>query len=292
MKLFVFLSLFLPLFFSCRKLVQNEFPDFSPVPVVNGILVADSLIKIHVSLAEKLDTNKLGWIDNARVDLYTNGQYTETFSYREKGFYSGTTIVEPGKTYSCEVEIPGFVKVKCTDSIPLTTTLTEIGQIDIAGKDEEGASYSSIVFTFNDNQEQTNYYEVKIILERVYSDLINNLDPVLLNEGLPVSVFSDELIQNGTNTMTINYYNSNYPDESNGGYSRLLPVVLELRSISYDYYKYTKDLYIYETGRHPTIVGGVVTPYQLYSNVEDGLGIFAGYSRVISDTIFPETPKN
>jgi len=190
------------------------------------------------------------------------------------------------------VEIPGFAMVGCTDSIPLPTTYTEIRHVDIAGKDEEGASYSAIVFTFNDNQEQINYYEAKIIMGRAYSYLIYISDPALLNEGLPIAVFSDELIQNGTYTMTINYYNSNYPDEPSGGFSKMLPMVLELRSISYDYYRYVKDLYLYETGRYPAIVGGVVTPFQLHSNVKNGLGIFAGYSRVVSDTIFPESVKN
>jgi hypothetical protein len=40
---------------SCREPVQNEFPDFTPVPTVNSFLVADSIIKVHVSMAGKMD---------------------------------------------------------------------------------------------------------------------------------------------------------------------------------------------------------------------------------------------
>jgi hypothetical protein len=30
---------------SCHKLIQDEFPDFTPVPTVNSFLIADSTIK-------------------------------------------------------------------------------------------------------------------------------------------------------------------------------------------------------------------------------------------------------
>ncbi len=297
MKLIVFLILFLLLFSSCRKLVQNEFPEFLPVPVVNSILIADSLIKVHVSLAEKLDTYKLGWVENARVSLCTDGQFTEEFSYSEKGFYSGITIVEPGKTYSCEVEIPGFETVSCIDSIPEPTEFLDIIHKNIAGFDVEGMSYPSITFTFKSNPVKSEYYEA-VIKFFDYGSTSNALiiyitDPVLLNEGLPIAVFSNELIKQDTYTMSLNYTTGSASSIDNEPlHTDLFLLCLELRSISYDYYRYVKDLYLYETGRYPAIVGGVVTPFQLHSNVENGLGIFAGYSHVVSDTIFPGSVKN
>jgi hypothetical protein len=122
-----------------------------------------------------------------------------------------------------------------------------------------------------------------------FVQILNITDPVLLNEGIPLTVFSNELIESDSYTMTINYTSGNYTSNGNGWNTELYPLVIELRAITYDYYMYLKQLYLYETGRYPTDVGGgAVTNFNLYSNIPGGYGIFAGYSWVVSDTIVPE----
>ncbi|MBN2521590.1 MAG: DUF4249 domain-containing protein [Bacteroidales bacterium] len=273
--------------YSCRELVQDEFPYFSPVPTINSILIADSTLKVHVSLAGKIDTNQLVFIDNAEVLLYVNEQFKDTLTYFDKGIYYSSTLVEPLKTYYCEVNIPGYQKVSCSDYLPKPAIISEIVHINQAGKDEEGFTYPAIKFTFNNNPSENLYFEVAIKLIRNRYEKLVELqtitDPVILNEGLPIAVFSNELISGESYSITINYTTGSASSQG----TNLYPLILEFRSVSHDYYQYVKQLYLYEKGRYPDNLASSLTAFPLYSNIHGGYGIFAGYSSIQSDTIYP-----
>jgi hypothetical protein len=63
---------------------------------------------------------------------------------------------------------------------------------------------------------------------------------------------------------------------------------VELKTISYSYYQYLRQLYLYETGRYPDFSFGPMHTFPLYSNVTNGMGILAGYSLFRSEIITPE----
>jgi len=292
MKNSAFLFLILISLASCRDLVMDQFPDFMAVPAVNSILIKDSTIKVQVSLAGKLDTSQLTLINNADVLLYVDGEYKENLTLLDKGLYSSSVVVEPLKTYKCEVYIPGYEPASGSDSIPVPAAISDIMHIDIAGKDEEGMTYPAVKFTFTNNPTVKQYYEVVIRLlqykyERVAS-LKTITDPVLLNEGLPLALFSNESIKGSNYTMTINYFTGS-ASSINGEpwHTDLYPVILELRTVSPDYYRFVKQEYLYERGRHPEFMAASTTAFPLYSNIDGGYGIFAGYSLVVSDTLYP-----
>lgn len=105
-------------FISCREIVTDEFEEFTPVPVVNSIIISGEPIKVHVSLAQKLDSTRLTLIENAIVSLYIDGIFKETLSFTGDGIYISTISAVPSTKYSCIVDIPGYNEVICTDSIP------------------------------------------------------------------------------------------------------------------------------------------------------------------------------
>lgn len=278
--------------YSCRELVKDEFPDFTSVPTVNSILVAGEPAIIQVSIAGKLDTNKIVLVNNAEVLLSVDGQYRETLTSSDEGIYFSSVVVEPNKTYHCEVTIQGFPTVTCTDSIPEAAVISNIIHINKAGKNEEGLTYPAIKFTFTNNPTVKQYYEVVIKLishgsER-FATLERITDPVILSEGLPIALFNNSLINDSSYTMTINYTGGGY-SSINGQSPQvdLYPLIIELRSVSSDYYKFVKQKFLYEQGRYPEFVAASVTAFPLYSNVKGGYGIFGGYSAVQSDTIYP-----
>ena len=292
MKHSCFLFLILIFLASCRELVTDEFPEFTSIPTVNSILVKDSTIKVQVSLSGKLDTNRLALINYAEVLLYVDGEYKETLSQFDDGMYSSSIVVEPLKTYRCDVTVPGYDLVSGSDLIPVPVAISDIIHIDIAGKDEEGMNYPAIKFTFTNNPSEKQYFEVVIRLqnnryERIAS-IKKNTDPVLLNEGLPLPLFSNESIKGSSYTMTINYFTGS-ASSFNGGpmQTDLYPLILELRSISQNYYKFVKQKYLYDLGRYPEFMAASTTAFPLFSNINNGYGIFAGYCSVKSDTIYP-----
>jgi len=278
---------------SCRKLVTDEFAEYGPVPVLNSILVAGSQIQVHVSLARKIDAEPLECIENATVTLYADDQFLETILHSGNGIYVGATVIQPNRKYTCIASIPGFEEVIATDSIPNCTTLINISHTDMAGVDKEGNTYPSVSFTFENDTSSEKYYEVLIKILQYdsyhYVTPIFITDPVLLNEGLPLAIFSNEMIKGNCYTMTLNYTTGEIGGRDGVSHTILHPLILEVRSISYHYYLYAKQLHLYEQGRYPEIAGGVILPAQLYSNINNGLGIFTGYASVQSDTIFPST---
>jgi hypothetical protein len=272
--------------------VQDDFPDFTKVPVINSILVADSLMTVHVSLTDKIGDEKLSFTDNAQVIVTSNNDAFDTLSYIGNSVYQSKTTIKPLENYECRVTIPGYQTIVCNNLIPDIPEILDIEHINNAGRDEEGSTYPAIKITFKNNPQEHQYFQIAIKLVKYDDDvepaqIIFITDAVLLNEGIPLTVFSNELIESDSYTMTINY-TSGIGNNGGGWHTELDPLVIELRAISYDYYMYLKQLYLYETGRYPTDVGGgAVTNFNLYSNIPDGYGIFAGYSAVVYDTIFP-----
>lgn len=282
---------------SCRTEIKDEFPDFEKQLTVNALFAVGEPLQVHVSHAAKLDTSRLGIVENAEVSLYVNQVFQEMLSYTDSGIYISSVIVEPDQKYSCKVVVPGFDEVTCTQITPQSPVISNIEHINIAGKDEEGTTYPAVKVTFKNNPDVLTYYEIELRNILTFredttiriADVINIVDPVILNEGLPIALFSNELINDSIYTLTLNY--TTHGAQSSGGVYRtsLYPFVVELRSVSYDYYRFKKQLYLYQQGRTADGIITSMTNANLYSNIDNGYGIFAGYSAVVSDTITPNT---
>lgn len=278
---------------ACHTIIDPQLPQIENTPTVNAILQQDYPLKVKVSQAEKLDSIALQPISNAQVQLFVNGQFIEELIYTDNDLYEGETLVEAGKKYLCKVIMPGFDTLFCEDEIPLPEKLLRIEHINIAGKDEEGTSYPALQITFSNNPEIKTYYEIQIFLfayegDILYPNLLNVVDPVILNEGLPILLFSNETIADSAYTMHINYNTGASGGEriyANRTY--FFPLVVELRTVSYHYYHFRKQYYLYEQGRYADGILESMTSAPNYSNVENGRGIFAGYSSMLSDTIKP-----
>jgi hypothetical protein len=281
---------------SCHKLVQDEFPNFTPVPTVNSYLVADNTIQVKISLAAKLDSLPLKNVDKADVKLFIDGTFIENLADKGNGLYASSSMAIPGKTYRCLITIPGYEMVTCSDSIPMPNPILKIEHILIAGIDEEGITYPGVKFSFSNNPQEHRYYQAIIWNYHeaewrsspwTAAGLKEISDPVLLAEGLPMAVFSNDQIKGDTYTMQINYQSGYYDSGPNNVNHKMYPFRLEFRSISYDYYQYLKQAYLYELGRYPEFLSGVGSVFPLHSNVQNGFGIFAGYSTFFSSIIQP-----
>jgi len=279
--------------YSCREIVTDEFPGFTPVPAVNSILIAGKPMKVHVSFAEMLDTNQLTLVNDAEILLYIDGNYAETLLPYENGIYFSSSIVEPLRSYRLEVNVPGYKTLTCNEILPAPSPILNIIHTSYAGKDEEGVIYSSLTFSLRTNTSERQYFEVIIRLLQGKHERLATLkkitDPVLLNEGLPLTIFSNEIIRDSVYTMTINYFTGGYGSSGGGpSYTDLYPLIIELRSCSGSYYQFVKQKYLYEKGRFPEFPAASINAFPLFSNIPGGYGIFSGYSVVVSDTLFPK----
>lgn len=273
----------------CTEIVPTNFPVFEAIPTINSILVEGKPFFVKVSLTGGLDSMVLSNVDNASIELYVNQAYAEQLEYVDNGIYTSKTIIESGKEYQCKVFIPDFDTLFCIQCIPLPNPIINVEYLSSAGIDEYGDPYSSTIITFKNDPSKLQFYEI-IIKRTNKSDssdipkyfIVNSIptmpvitDPVLLNEGLSIALFANETIIDSIYTMTLHYSGCS----SNS-------FLVELRSVSYEYYRYQKQYYLYNEGEYGDITTKT-SAFPLFSNIENAYGIFAGYSVSISDTIRP-----
>ncbi len=279
---------------SCREEVDTHYPEFTPKPVINSILIVGEPITAHISIAVGYEEPSLSGCDNATVSLFIDNLFAGEMTWQEEGLYRIDTLVRSNTTYTLSVEIPGYETASGSTHIPPVTEYYDLTHINVAGLNEEGDSYPAIEFTFPVEPHHTHFFDARIILNaegEIVSDLtpIYRSDSVLLNEGLPLTVFSDTILKGVEEyRMHINYTTGSYTyDDLMGNVTVLYPLLLEFRSVSKEYYLYARQRYLYERGRFPEFGIGSNTAYPLYSNVENGYGLVAGYAPFATDTLKP-----
>ena len=260
----------------CRDLVQDEFGSFEKTPVVNAVFKDGEEIVVRLSYTGSVGDTLLAIIDNAEISIYENGVFVETMQINNpmsENDYCSTVVAKAGNTYLCEVAIPGYDIITCSETIPNPVTIKSWKFIRRAGLDEEGTPYSSATFSFDNDLSVDQYFQVVFKGSNSYGTrditdpLLDLADPIIKGEGIPIPIFSDINMKSDNYEMTLNFYSENYSD-----------ITMELRSLSKDLYKYLRSSYLYEMSRYPYDILSVVPGYNLYSNVDGCYGIFAGYS--------------
>ncbi|MDD4142026.1 MAG: DUF4249 domain-containing protein [Bacteroidales bacterium] len=272
------------IFSSCRKII-GELPEFDQVPVINALLINGKPITIHVSFAAHPDTTGLPVCENANVSLFIDGRLAENMNYDEhQQAYISNQIAEINKCYRCEVVIPNHDTLSAETYIPAPSNIYNPTVKYIGGYDNEGRPYPAVVFSFDTNPDIMTYYQVFIENVPGYEcPLYNPTDEVILNEGTDHPVFSNEIIQDTIYTMELPFLTGSSSDIRE-------KYVIELRTVSEDYYTFIKQAYLFDDyiNNIGNIMTGALVPQYMYSNVTNGYGIFAGLSIVRSDTLVPQ----
>lgn len=288
--------LFIPVFsiltlISCHTLVEDEFPDFEAVPVMNGILQADSTFRVQISLAANLSDTMPDFVDNALVIIEDQKQAVDTLTYTDEGWYVSPRTVKAGYSYTCRVNIPGFNTMMAHTTVPLPTEIDSVIFTDLASRGQEGEKISSVAFRLHNNVETEMFWEVKFKkrwfrslydwdvedwtersqVDEAYIFMKAEQDSVLLSEPNPLTVFSNRKMKSDRHWIKF-YFSENY-----FSFGRTDTLFLELLNIDESYYHYHKQYYIYDSAGWGGL-GSSPQRYPLYSNITNGLGIFTGMS--------------
>lgn len=286
---------------SCISEVKDVFEQGENLPVLNAIIMEGQPIEARLSLSADLDLVKMDGISDAQISLFKDGVYLEDLFHLKNGFYSSSHVAEARTTYRCEVLIDGYEILSCKDSLPSPIKASIVSFSNQSGLNREGEYFQSLDLSFIDDTTTEDYYEILIFTK--YSEQylprygFNEEYNFILNEGLePYStqslLFSDKLLPKRKDTLSINLAILSYSKGCKDGICRYYyndqTYKLEVRRVSKDYYAFKKSFYFYDKTVYGDFVEGVVTPIPLFSNVENGYGIFASYCKSI-DTIFVES---
>lgn len=291
-RIVLYSSIFLSLLGCEPIVVEVERPDFDPSIVVGSILTPD--LPVYVELSEDryiLDgdgySTDFNEIQGAIITLYENNQLVGTLSQLNSNSSSGAYELDfhptQGNEYRIEVEKEGYSTVTANEAIPNDPTIFSVESQEFS-VDEFGNLTMSIDLDIEDS-EGDDYYQFNLYLE--YSTE-NNTDrirekqyvyfeneEVLFEDhvGGEVLIFDDALFSNDTYRLSLNQevyiYNS-----TNNPSGIIEPVlIIEIRKISEAYFNY------YNSAMLQSWVEGdpFAEPVQVFSNIENGKGIFGSY---------------
>ena len=291
-KLFLLLSISL-VYISCEKVIPFEGDVNIPKLVINSIFQSDSTFKVHVSSSRSvIDTASFQNIEDAVVNIKDdNGSIIETLNYVENGFYIGQTFPQENQTYSLQVTHPNYTNITSSDSLPSPITINSIDTS--TNVDPINGDRLQITLNFNDPESSQNYYLIETYSVNEYLVIKNSdtteyeldttkqfmvlTDEVFQNGGSPwreQGLFND-LLFNGQNKaleLEIPYDNWSGTEDGYEWSYTTLGVRVYLHNISKSYYYYRTSLELYQS----TSGNPFAQPVQVYSNIENGFGVFAG----------------
>jgi hypothetical protein len=296
----VFGVLFSCLFSSCEKEVQFNFGDQEQLVVFSNFSDQNNLqVLVYTTKSRFLPADSTRFLTDATVMVFSEGQLLEILELvpgkaedKSPPYYHSTTITpQVGKVYSIKVSVPGYEPVTATNSIPKAVPIQSVlfsNNISRITESESDVNFS-VAVTINDPAETSNYYHIifhQELLPYVINELgdtvtgtftyskpmeltLNNNSPAVKHFDGNGLLTKDELFNGKQMTFSAEgLYTFNPQHFKPGRFS------VELRTVSEAYYYYHSTLTVHHQSRENPLSPGVV----VFNNIENGVGIFAGFS--------------
>ncbi len=272
-KLFYILPFGLFLFVSCEQDANVDIPLTPPkLSVSCYITPQDSIIRAKVTLSNPVfgttSMNPNGEVTDATVTLFGNSTSTQLVYNSTTEYYEVLASVFPiigGNDYRLAVTDPSGRRAEGSTSVPLTppagfqcSVTDSVYQYDPFYEQGE----SKFTYSFADPGGINNYY--RLVIYNVHVDGFSG-DTTLQRSGW--DIFSDDNADGTTISKSTTMYYYNYMASGDS----LIAYDVWLISGNYDYHRFHTSIYNYSGGEDP-----FSEPSMIYSNIEGGLGIFAG----------------
>ena len=296
MNNFLYFTFFTLLFASCDVVVDLDIPEHQSVLVVNSILATDDSIKASISHSVgAFDASTISYVNNAAVEVYEDGTLLglmdETASEGELGSdyeYHFNQMPTAGKTYAYEITHPEYEAVRAETKVPTEVQVT-LPDVTLISEEDWGERHYRVRFSFNDAAEE-NFYRLRLIISSSYGttfDYFESNDASIIassgvqSDGVTFygdeALFDDDLFNGIEKEISFDLFDYKYywfdvenEDETD------LTFTLELSSVTESYYTYIKSLRAHFNNQDQFLFAG--EPVQVFTNIENGLGIFGAIS--------------
>jgi len=242
--------------------------------------------------------SKILAIQNAVVEV-TDNKTNETYRLYTlaNGIYQSDDFrPEYGGSYTINVDAEGYDSVMATSEIPYPAFIkepsAEQGQFN-----DEGDRELFVDLEFYSESDEQQYYVWEILdednpgdLDFSYNDILenpvllysedNNTESILADESFQTRVFltnegmNNAPVQTSFVTMIEPAIGAQFGDEFNEDPNADVLLTVRVMTVSKDLYEYFKSVEIYRL--RGTVNSSITQPVNIHSNVEGGLGIFAG----------------
>lgn len=286
-----FLFLFCFLIISCTRPIEIDLPNVPPKLTVNSFVGVGDSIFVYVNLSESkssgynLDTGFIV-LDTAIITIIDALGNTVEFeeTYWKGGEYRGFELLENRGEVNIKIETDDYGTATATAFIPIKTVIDTVFYKDSTTifNDEY---YGEIRLKFQDNPNAVNYYAVELF---EYLDFRNTWeirspsrltsDNLILFNNFGTIFFNDETINGQNYTLKLAYDDGRFRSWKSN--ETRLKVILY--TIDFPYFKYTQDLVkAFSNQDNP-----FAEPTIIYSNINNGIGIFGAYAKDTIEMIF------
>ncbi len=299
MRTILFLMACLFLISSCEKEIDIKLSQKEKKIVINSFFNNEEFLHVNISSNQpSTDGDTVDFIQNACVLLYDNDIFLDTLRWLSGGDYVSDKVI-PGISipYKLKVEVPG-----------LSTATTDVSRIPVNVKhfSVDTSSYVDkisgklvrhIRLKFKDIENTANYYLLYMVwegtryeydMDSTIADSVKTYGKVRdYGQGQGIIVpytgklfFSDELMEGDTIERDI-YFAQKIGGTDPASFNNLMAYI-NLCTISEEYYLYAKS---YADQSFAIDFSLFVEPVSVFSNINNGYGIFAGYGQCI-DSVF------
>ena len=244
--------------------------------VLNAVLRVDDTIVVELSTTGALfdKTDDIDWVRSADVYLTCddNSFPEELLVYKQNGIYASSShVAKYGGKYSIEVVHSVYDDISASAVMPERTT----GDVRYTGDNEGMRNFEINIL----NQNSSNFYiwEMRELTEggattiEIFSG-DSRTDNILPEE----TQVQKRIFLEGLNASELDNINSPFSAEGISD-SQIENSEIVLYTVNEDMYKYYRSLELYKNSKN-----NFVKPIEIYSNVENGLGVFGA----ISESVF------
>lgn len=277
---------------SCEKTLELDADTKTSKLVVNSLFSDQDSWKVDVSRSlSVLDGGNLTTIDDATVSIFNGTTLVSNLIYDGEKYVILGLSASPiaGIEYKVEVSAPNYTAVSAKDFCPNRVPILSVDTssvINIYGDKEYTATIN-----FQDQPNADNYYGIEIEVlnysrnynpsTALYDTTFNgtdktdlsSIDPVIDNVGSgsysQTLTLKDNLFDGQQKAISVNYtiYELGPPNQ-------FTVKKIKLISFTKSSYNYSKSIEAYRV----TEGNPFAEPVQVFSNVENGFGIFGGQS--------------
>lgn len=270
---------------SCSEQIDIDLPAHEAKPVINCLFSSDSLMRIYLSRSTNHKEKITNEMNIKEVHIYENRIEIEPETYVADSLLIISYRAKPTTTYSIELLSDSEERIVASDSLPEKPQFHVVDFRPKVGFDSEGYEFSEITIEVVDiNPVAGDYYELSVVSSHSQLGLVKNY------------VWSNDVIITDEGDADFYYYNLLFSDKLFNGQRVILKCFIGyddsdeeayvcLRSISPSYYRYKKSIMRHFANQEGDVWTGSGNPVNVYSNVEGGYGIFAGFQED-TDTIY------
>lgn len=275
-------------FGSCTLVVDVDVPIQEPRLTVNSLFTPDSVWSVALTNSRNIldDDPFMPRTVSEVVILDESENIVSTLQQSGFGAYRSIEKPEEGKIYSIRINSTNQNSVTAKGAIPKSVSILSVKTDTIISELDYG-SFQTIAteVRFKDPANEINYYRVNLYVKSVYEYIrydtqetvrdtttlfigLYEDSPELLERELFNSIISDTKFNGREVTLRFKPYFS-----FGAGYT-ILEAAIVIHNLSEEYFKYMTTLELQQsTDRDP-----FAQPVKVFNNINNGFGIFAGYS--------------